>query len=85
MRNRSLYLMISRQALLTVGAGLLVALALLALLNEVVGRVDPSISMQLNPGHPRQGRHRDQPDRRRRFPAAGTAHRRVDPATAYRT
>lgn len=47
MRNRNLYAMISRQALLTVGTGFLVALALLALLNSVVGRVDPSISMLL--------------------------------------
>jgi putative ABC transport system permease protein len=47
MRNRSLYGTILRQAMLTVGAGLLVALALLALLNAVVGRVEPSISMFL--------------------------------------
>ncbi|MGB7588332.1 MAG: ABC transporter permease [Solirubrobacterales bacterium] len=50
MRNRSLYWMISRQALLTVGSGLLVALALLALLNAVVGRAEPSITMQLTSG-----------------------------------
>lgn len=48
MRNRSLYGTILRQALLTVGTGLLVALALLALLNAVVGRVEPSISMLLS-------------------------------------
>lgn len=85
MRNRSLYLMISRQALLTVGTGLVVALALLALLSEVVGRVDPSISMLLTP------------DTLARaliatsliaaaaslLPARRLA--RVDPATAYRT
>jgi putative ABC transport system permease protein len=47
MRNRSLYAMISRQALLTVGSGFLVALALLVLLDAVVGRMDPSISMLL--------------------------------------
>jgi putative ABC transport system permease protein len=47
MRNRSLYGTILRQALLTVGAGLLVALALLALLNAVVGRAEPAISMLL--------------------------------------
>ena len=50
MRNRSLYGTILRQALLTVGAGLLVALALLALLNAVVGRVEPAISMLLTSG-----------------------------------
>jgi putative ABC transport system permease protein len=50
MRNRNLYLMISRQALLTVGTGLVVALALLGLLNEFVGRMEPSISMLLTPG-----------------------------------
>lgn len=47
MRNRNLYAMISRQALLTVGTGFLVALALLALLNVAIGAVDPSISMLL--------------------------------------
>lgn len=47
MRNRSLYGTILRQALLTVGTGLLVALALLALLNVVVGWVEPAISMLL--------------------------------------
>jgi putative ABC transport system permease protein len=50
MRNRSLYGTILRQALLTVGTGLLVALALLGLLNEAVGRIDPSISMLLTSG-----------------------------------
>lgn len=47
MRNRSLYGTILRQALLTVGSGLLVALALLALLNAVVGRAEPAITMLL--------------------------------------
>lgn len=50
MRNRSLYGTILRQALLTVGAGLLVALALLALLNVAIGQIEPSISMLLTSG-----------------------------------
>jgi putative ABC transport system permease protein len=47
MRNVSLYGTILRQALLTVGSGLLVALALLALLGAVIAKVEPSVSMLL--------------------------------------
>ena len=85
MRNRTLYAMISRQALLTVGTGLLVALALLALLSVALGVLDPSISMLLTS------------DVLVRAALATTAigavsallpaHRvaRVDPASAYRS
>lgn len=50
MRNRSLYAMISRQALLTVASGFLVALVLLALLDLAIGRLEPAISMALSSG-----------------------------------
>jgi putative ABC transport system permease protein len=50
MRNRSLYGTILRQAMLTVGTGLLVALALLGLLSVAIGQIEPSISMLLTSG-----------------------------------
>lgn len=50
MRNMTLYGLISRQALLTVGAGLAFALVLLATLSKLISRLEPSVSMVLTPG-----------------------------------
>ena len=50
MRNARLYALISRQAFMTVGAGLALALALLWALAEVVPRLSDSTSFVLTPG-----------------------------------
>lgn len=49
MRNMKLYGMISRQALMTVAAGLLLAMVLLFGLSQLVPRLDPIVSMVITP------------------------------------
>ena len=50
MRNRRLYALVSRQSLLTVAGGLLLALALTALLAVAVPLVEPSVNLVITTG-----------------------------------
>lgn len=50
MRNRALFAMVSRQALMTVGGGLLAALLLLAAMAFAIPRVEPSVTVVVEAG-----------------------------------